>query len=43
MTGPHPVGDPATAYRRALARAHRAEAKLRDLKARIAELEQDDR
>lgn len=30
---PHPVGDPLTAYRRALARAHRAEAEVRRLRA----------
>lgn len=37
---PHPVGDVLTAYGRVLARAHRAEAKVRALRARIAELEQ---
>ena len=34
---PHPVGDPLVAYRRALARAHRAEAEVRRLRAVIRE------
>lgn len=39
---PRPVGDPVTAYRRVLARAHRAEATVRELRARIAEEQQED-
>lgn len=38
---PRPVGDPLTAYRRVLARARKAEAQNRALKARIAETEQE--
>lgn len=37
VTEPHPVGDLVTAYRRVLARAHRAEAKNRRLRALIKE------
>lgn len=40
---PHPVGNVLWAFRSTLKRAHRAEAKVRELKARIAEIEQDDR
>lgn len=36
---PRPAGDPLTAYRRVLARAHRAEAENRRLKARLREME----
>lgn len=43
MNQPLPVGDPIRAFRSTLKRAHRAEDKVRELKARIAELEQDDR
>lgn len=39
---PHPVGDPVRAFRTTLQRAHRAEAKVRELRARIAELEQQE-
>lgn len=37
---PHPVGDPIRAFRTTLQRAYKAEAKVRELRARIAELEQ---
>ena len=33
MTEPRPVGDPVTAYRRALARARKAEQRVRALRA----------
>ena len=36
-----PVGDPLVAYRRALARAHRAEAEVRRLRQLLAQEEQD--
>lgn len=39
MTEPNPVGDPVTAFRTALARARRAENTVRELRARITELE----
>lgn len=39
MTEPQPVGDPVRAFRRALSRAHKAENRVRDLQARLAELE----
>lgn len=42
MSGPvlaHPVGDPVRAFRQTLARARRAEQTVRELRARIAELE----
>lgn len=34
---PHPVGDPVQAFRQALARAHRAEAEVRRLRALLKE------
>lgn len=40
---PHPVGDPVWAFRSTLKRAHKAEQKVRELKARIAEIEQENR
>lgn len=40
---PHPVGDPVTAFRQTLARAHRVEAENRRLKARITELTRQER
>ena len=36
-----PVGDPLVAYRRALARAHRAEAEVRRLRQLLAQEEQE--
>lgn len=39
MTEPHPVGDPVRAFRQALARCHKAENRVRELQAHIAELE----
>lgn len=36
---PQPAGDTLTAYRRTLRRAHKAEQRNRELRARIAELE----
>ena len=38
---PHPVGDPLAAYRRVLARAHRAEAEVRRLRQLLAQEEQE--
>lgn len=41
MTGqPHPAGDPLTAFRQTLARAHRAEAEVRRLRQLLAQEEQ---
>lgn len=39
MTEPQPVGDPVQAFRTALSRAHKAENRVRELRARITELE----
>lgn len=39
MTGNYPAGDPVRAFRTALRRAHKAENRVRQLQARIAELE----
>ena len=38
MTGPHPVGDPVTAFRQTLARARRSENRVRELRAEIKKL-----
>lgn len=38
----HPVGDPVTAFRQTLARCKRVEAENRQLKARLAELDEQE-